>query len=74
MLAAGKISIPHLTGNALALLVCVAISYLVWQFGAKFDHRLTAVMGIVVGLILSTTSMGPHLDQWMSTLTHGYLA
>lgn len=69
-----KIPTPQLAGNALAITVCLIITGVLWHWGSKFDHKITLILAIFVGLILATTSLGPHLLTWVGRLTNGYLA
>ena len=69
-----KIPTPQLAGNALALAVVFGISFVLWRFGSKFDHKIILIVAIFLGLILATTSLGPHLLTWVGRLTNGYLA
>ena len=68
------IPVPHLAGNALALAVWAGISFILWHWGDKMDNKLVLIGGNFTGLILATTSLGPHLLTWVSKLTNGYLA
>ena len=69
-----KIPTPQLAGNALALAVVAVTSFVLWRWGGKMDHKIILVVALFLGLILATTSLGPHLLTWVGRLTNGYLA